>query len=195
MISAIIPYCGAGNSLPLVFYGYHESGVAPYARFLANLNSIPLDYVLRQKIQGQNLNLFLIEQLPIILPKTYERRFGRKTAADIVKEEVLALTYTALDMEPFARDMGHVDPKTGDVLPPFKWDEEDRAHRRAKLDALYFHLYGITDRDDVKYIFSTFPIVEREDTARWRRYLSRDLCLAYMDALEAGDPDIRVCLR
>ena len=26
------------------------------------------------------------------------------------------------------------------------WDEEDRAHRRAKLDALFFHLYGVTDR-------------------------------------------------
>ena len=51
-----------------------------------------------------------------------------------MKDDVLALTYTANDMELFARDMGY----TG---KPFKWDEGDRARRRARLDALYFMLY------------------------------------------------------
>ena len=36
---------------------------------------------------------------------------------------------------------------------------------RAKLDALYFHLYGVTDRDDIRYVYSTFPIVERDEKA------------------------------
>ena len=96
-------------------------------------------------------------------------------------------------MAPFARDMGYVD-KAGKVKPPFVWDEERRLKLRAKLDAVYFHLYGVVDRDDVRYIYSTFPIVEREEMAAYGRYRSRDLCLAYMSALAAGDPDAEVAL-
>ena len=33
---------------------------------LANLNAIVLDFVARQKIHGQNLNLFIVEQLPVV---------------------------------------------------------------------------------------------------------------------------------
>ena len=98
-------------------------------------------------------------------PERYEAvRFGPKTAGEIVREAVLELTYTAHDMAAFARDLGYVD-EAGEVRPPFIWDEERRLKLRAKLDAVYFHLYGVTGRDDVRYIYSTFPIVEREETA------------------------------
>ncbi len=110
-----------------------------------------------------------------------------------MREAVLELTYTAHDMAPFAHDMGYVDKK-GQVKPPFIWDEERRQKLRAKLDAAYFHLYGVTDRDDVRYIYSTFPIVEREEMNAFGRYRSRDLCLAYMSALAAGDPDAEIDL-
>ncbi len=127
-------------------------------------------------------------------PERYEtERFGPKTAGEIVREAVLELTYTAHDMAPFARDMGHVD-EAGEVLPPFRWDEDRRLRLRAKLDALYFHLYGVTDRDDIRYIYSTFPIVEREEEKVWGRYRSRDLCLAWTSALAAGDPDAEIDL-
>ena len=109
----------------------------------------------------------------------------------IVREAVLELTYTAHDMAPFARDLGYVD-ETGGVKPPFVWDEERRLHLRAKLDAVFFHLYGVTDRDDVRYVYSTFPIVERQETATYGRYRLRDLCLAWLNALAAGQPDTRV---
>ena len=77
-------------------------------------------------------------------------------------------------------------------MPPFRWDEERRLHLKAKLDALYFHLYGITDRDDVRYIYSSFPIVERQERQRYGSYRSRDLCLAWLNALKAGQPDAPV---
>ena len=104
---------------------------------------------------------------------------------------MLELTYTAHDMAPFARDMGHVDV-AGDLLPPFVWDKERRLFKRAKLDAVFFHLYGVTGRDDVRYVYSTFPIVEREETAAHGAYRSRELCLAWMNALAAGDPDAEI---
>ena len=91
----------------------------------------------------------------------------------------------------FARDVGYVDER-GEVLPPVVWDEDRRLHLRAKLDAVFFHLYGITDRDDVRDIYATFPIVERQETAAYGRYRSRDLCLAWLNALAAGQPDAGV---
>lgn len=80
--------------------------------------------------------------------------------------------------------MGYVD-EDGEVKPPFIWNEERRLVLRAKLDAVFFHLYGITDRDDIRYIYSTFPIVEREEKAKYYGiYRSCELCLAYMNALQ-----------
>ena len=93
---------------------------------------------------------------------------------------MLRLTYTAHDMAPFARDLGYDGP-------PFTWDEEERRHLRARLDALYFHLYGL-DHDDADYVLGTFPIVRRQDEAAFGSYRTRDLVLAYMNALAAGTP-------
>ena len=89
--------------------------------------------------------------------------------------------------------MGHVN-EHGKVLPPFWWDDDRRLNLRAKLDALYLHLYGVTDRDDIRYIYQTFPIVEREEQAAYGAYRSRDLCLAWTNALAAGDPDAEIDL-
>lgn len=41
----------------------------------------------------------------------------------------------------------------------------------------------------IRYIYSTFPIVEREEVALHGRYRSRELCLAWINALMAGQPD------
>ena len=187
MIAAFIPRAGVGNTLPLL--SLEDATAGATSLLLANLNAIPFDFVARQKIQGQHLNWFIVEQLPVVPPERYEAvSFGPKTAAEIVREAVLELTYTAHDMAPFARDMGHVDG-AGQVLPPFRWDPDRRLMLRAKLDALYFHLYGVTGRDDISYIYSTFPIVEKQERRAWASYRSLDLCLAWMNALDAGKPD------
>ena len=189
VIAAIIPQSGVGNTFPVLLPSENPDAYAIAAsHLLANLNAIPFDYVARQKVQGQHLNWYIVEQLPVVPPDRYEAtRFGPKTAAEIVRDAVLELTYTAHDMAPFARDLGYDGP-------PFQWDEYHRLYLRAKLDALFFHLYGITDRDDIRYIYSTFPIVARQETAAYDRYLSRDLCLAWMNALTAGDPEAEIVL-
>ena len=151
---------------------------------VANLNSLCLDFIARQKIQGANFNLFIIEQLPVIAPTDYDRPFGNTTARELVRDHVLRLTYTAHDLAPFARDLGY----TG---PPFPWDDDKRRHLRARLDALYFHLYGL-NREDAAYVLSTFPIVRREDESQFGTHRTRDLILAYMNALAAGDTDTDV---
>ena len=92
-----------------------------------------------------------------------------------------ALTYTAHDMSPFARDLGYDGP-------PFIWDAEERRRLRARLDALYFHLYGLS-RDDAGYILDTFPIVRKQDEKEFGSYRTKELILAYMNALAAGDTE------
>lgn len=196
MIAALIPTGAAGNTLPLL--DLEDSGAGEVALLAANLNTTAYDFVARQKVQGQHLNWFIVEQLPVIPKDRYTRIFGPKTATQIVREAVLELTYTAHDMAAFARDMGYVDDMD-EVLPPFVWDEGRRLHLRAKLDALYFILYGIFDpenaassREDIRYIYSTFPIVERQENVRWGSYRSCDLALAWINALMAGQPDAEV---
>jgi hypothetical protein len=187
MIAAVMPAVAFGNKTPLLMPDARND--RQEWRLVAELNSFAHDFVVRQKVHGQTLNLFLIEQLPVLTPEHYSRRFGPRTATEIVKDHVLRLTYTAHDMEPFARDMGYVN-KNGKVKPPIVWDEAERRHLRARLDALYFILYGVTDEDDIRYILSTFPIVERKDREAFDGvYLARELILWYKRALEAGDPE------
>ena len=183
MIASLVPRSGFGNTLPLLMPDPVDIDTYPENAWLcaACLNSFALDFVARQKVQAQHLNWFVVEQLPVIAPDAYDRRFGAVTARELVRDHVLRLTYTAHDMAPFARDLGHDGP-------PFVWDEEERRHLRARLDALYFHLYGL-GRDDARYVVETFPIVRREDEARFGRYRTRDLILAYMNALRAGDTE------
>ena len=188
-IAALFPAVGFGNSIALLV---PESSVRNEWLLAANFNATVFDFATRQKVQGQNLNWYIVEQLPVVPPSRYEEmHFGAKTAAEIVREAVLELSYTAHDMAPFAKDLGHVDA-AGQPKPPFVWDAERRLRLRAKLDALFFHLYGLTDRDDIRYIYSCFPIVERQETAAYGRYRTRDLCLAWMNALDAGQPDAQV---
>ena len=190
-IASLLPTVGFGNKVPIL---KPEAGSRAEWLLAANFNAIILDFVARQKVQGQTLNLFIVEQLPVVPPALYETIcFGTKTAGAIVREAVLELTYTAHDMAPFARDMGYVN-KAGEVKPPFTWDEARRLYLRAKLDAVFFHLYGVTDHEDIRYIYSTFPIVEHQEQGAYGCYRSRDLCLAWMNALAAGDPDVEIGL-
>lgn len=182
MVASILPGAAYNNKAALLLVDDAEDA----ALLTGNLNSFALDFVARRKIQGTNANWYIVEQLPIVPPEGYEVRFGSKTAKEIVCADLLALTYTASDLEPFARELGYEGP-------PYRWDEEDRRNRRARLDALYLHLYGI-GREDADYILSTFPIAERHDRASHNRYLTRDLILAWMNALEAGEPDAEIVL-
>ncbi len=199
MIATVLPTCGAVHALP-VLLPTRAASKADFpeqaASILANLNCICFDYLARQKVQTTHFSWYIVEQLPVIPRDAYGRIFGDKTALEIIRAAVLELTYTSVDLAIFAKDLGHVDDE-GKPLAPFAWDDERRFHLRAKLDALFFILYGVFDPDHaalsheaITYIYSTFPIVERHDRERWKHYRSRDLALAYINALMAGDIDV-----
>ena len=188
MIASLVPCSGFGNTLPLLLPPRKKLSAYRQRAWLlaACLNSMAFDFVARQKVQGQHLNWFVVEQLPVVAHGEYCRRLGDTTARDLVRDHVLRLTYTANDMAPFAHDLGHDGP-------PIKWDPEQRRHLRARLDALYFHLYGLS-REDAAYVLDTFPIVRRQDESAYGTFRTRDLIIAYMNALAAGDTETVVAL-
>ncbi len=177
MIASIVPTTACGNKLPMLVPTGGGSA-QDISLLLANLNSFAFDFVVRQKVHSTSINWFIAEQFPVIAPERFEEAIGGVNIGDYIRNEVLALTYTAHDMAPFARDMGYVD-ENGMVKPPFVWDEEDRAHRIARLDALFMYLYGLSE-DDAEYILSTFPIIKEKDMASFGKYRTAQLVLGYM---------------
>jgi len=186
LVAAVLPLCGAGNSL-LVFDCPDFLSAESYAALLGILNSFVCDYFIRQKISGVNLNQFALKQLPMLRPEelgqdcTWHRGVSYAHWSVL---RVLGLTYTAWDLQPFAQDCGYDGP-------PFRWDGERRFLLRCELDAAYFHLYGIA-RDDVDYIMETFPIVKRKDEAAHGEYRTKRVILEIYDAMqramETGEP-------
>ena len=136
-------------------------------------------------MQSTHLNFYIVEQLPILPLDAFARPIGAITAEVIIRDHVLRLSYTAHDLKPFAEDLGHQGA-------PFAWDADEGLHLRARLDALFFLLYGL-DRDAAEHILGTFPIVREEEERQFAgRFRSRDLILGYMAAFDAGDPTSRI---
>src|ERR1700730_3987874 len=99
MIAAMIPRAPCGNTLPLLLpdrlahagsLGWGRSSrilgndLPVYCDFapllLANLKSFVLDFVARQKIQGNHLNFYIVEQLPTV-PEGACRMCRRRSSA------------------------------------------------------------------------------------------------------------------
>ena len=184
-IAAILPWAGFSDTLGLLSAGDNVDALIA-ACLVANLNSLCLDHITRRKIQSAHLKWFAVEQLPVIARSNYDRAFGETSARELVRDHVLRLSYTAHDLEPFARDLGY----EGD---PFIWNPAERRQLRARLDALYFHLYGL-DADDTAYILDQFPVLEKNERKAHGRYLTKELVLGYHRALAAGDTESEIRL-
>ncbi len=144
----------------------------------AAYNSFVMDYCLRNSFSQPSIPQGTSEQVPMLPPSAFAASVpwhSSVTLANWIRPRVLELTWTAWDMEPFARDLG-------DAGQPFRWDEARRAVLRAELDGAFFHLYGV-ERDDVDYILATFPIVNRNDVKRHGEERTRRLVLDAYDRL------------
>lgn len=184
VIASLIPRVAVGHKFPLMFAGREPRLVAA---LYGNLCSSALDYAARQKVGGTSLTYFIVKQLPILAPAAYMARApwaSEISVRDWLLPRVLELTYTAWDLEPFARDCGHEGP-------PFRWDPERRFLLRAELDAAFFHLYGLS-HDDADYILDTFPIVRKSDEKEHGEYRTKRVILmtydAMHEAISAGRP-------
>jgi hypothetical protein len=168
IITFAFPLAGLGDSGNILIPSNAQHPELLYSNSVA----MPLDYVLRQKLGGTNLNFFQFEQLPFLSEAQLALH------AQSLTPRILELTYTAHDMAPFARDLG-------DTGAPFRWDEVRRAVIRAELDALFFHLYGI-NREDTAYILDTFNVTRDNDVKAHGTYRTKDLVLAEYDRMAAA---------
>ena len=174
-IPAFIPRAGAGNAFHLMFTRVTPSLVAA---LVAVQSSLVFDFVSRQKVGGVAMGLFVWKQLPVPTPTMLEPHLP------FIAPRVLELVYTAYDMTPLARDLGDEDE-------PFRWDEDRRAQLRAELDAFFFRLYGIDDRDDVDYILETFQSetggLKHNEIRDHGEYRTKRLVLAEYDRMAAAE--------
>lgn len=166
-MSAIFPISAVGNSMPIFIF----NNTVQVWLLLANFSNLILDFIVRNKLGGTNMNFHYIKQFPIIPIERYS-----EIIQAIIKQNVLELTYTAYDLKPFAEDMGYYGE-------PFIWEEEQRLQLKCELDAIYAHLYEIS-KDDLDYILETFPIVKRKDIEKYGEYKTKRLILEKYDEYE-----------
>jgi hypothetical protein len=192
VIAAVLPRAGAGNKIPL-FFPSPTVSPAHSAALLANLSSLVLDFVARQKIGGTTLNYFYLKQFPVLGPASY-------TDADLayIVPRVLELTHTAHDLQAWADDLAEYDYRPVDQrTTPFAWNTERRVQLRAELDAYYADLYGLT-RDELRYILDpadvmgpdypseSFRVLKNGEMRRYREYRTQRVVLAAWDSLHEG---------
>ncbi|MEK8019816.1 MAG: ATP-binding protein, partial [Candidatus Parabeggiatoa sp.] len=138
-------------------YFASESFNLSYGRNLINgellilvsiLNSLVLDYFLRQKVSA-NINMFYVYQLPI--PRLTEK----DSAFTPIVTRAAKLICTTPEFDDLAKAVGLGSHKNGVTHP------EERARLRAELDGMVAHLYGLT-YEEFRHILGTFPIVKDE---------------------------------
>ena len=90
-------------------------------------------------------------------------------------------------------DFARMNPNTG-TAPIFRTRRDADLTKRIydRLPVLVDRSSGEDDPDDVDYIYSTFPIVERQEIRDHWRFLTRDLAKHWINALQAGRPDAEI---
>ena len=176
-VAVFLPRAAAAASLPLML----PRVVPPFAAALiAAQSSLVFDYVARQKVDGPAVRAAHWKQLPVPAPDMLESHLP------FIVPRVLELVYTSPDIRPLARDL---DDRGDD---PFAWDPDRRVSLRAELDAFFFRVYGIDDRDDAEYITETLQTGaggleqgKSQDDDGGRR--ARKLILAAYDRMAEAD--------
>jgi hypothetical protein len=175
VIASLIPRVAVGHTAPLMF---SELDPRLVSGLYSNLCSFVLDYTARQKVGGTHLTYGYLKQLPILAPNFYavDTPWARSVVLrDWLLPRVLELTFTAWDVEPFAKDVGYDGP-------PFRWDPARRFLMRSELDAAFFHLYSIS-RDHTAHVMDTFPIVRKNDEKAHGEYRTKRVILEIFDAM------------
>lgn len=184
-IVGLMPRVAVGHTMPLLIAPDRQP--AEMACLLANLNSLILDYVARQKVGGTHLTYGFLKQLPLLRPDAFLPEHQ-----EFIVPRVLELTYTANDLTPWARDLGYDGA-------PFRWDPDRRALLRAELDAWFARAYVLT-RDELRYVLDpadvmgvdwpseTFRVLNKNEERQFGEYRTRRLVLQVWDALAAGLP-------
>lgn len=178
---------GVGHTATLALS--ERSGV-PGAALLAQLASIPFDYVTRQKLNGTHASISYVKQFPILAPEQIPANIQWEMA-----KRVIELTYFNHDMDAWAEELWEeMTDEQRNEMPnvgqkePFIFDPDRRAVLQAELDAIVAHLYGLTT-DELRYILDpedicgpgcineTFRVLKERELREYGEYRTRRLVL------------------
>lgn len=170
--------------------GVREGTQAGRRSFFANLSSFALDFALRQKVQGQNLNWFIVGRQPSSPPSASKSRCPphspKPCAAQLMNGHHLHPHGGRLCHSPSAGPDLH-RPGTWPRLPATGvWTPKGPCCRLlcgTRPSAapvwprwmLLFYLYGL-DAHDAAYIMNTFPIVREHDEKSLRQFSHPNRC-------------------
>ena len=174
LLPAPLPVAGVGNSLPLI-------SAARLPLLLAALSTLPIDYLVRQKHAGANVNFFKLEQVPVPPPADYDQPspWGPGTIADWV----LARFARAVVWAPGLSGLADELRRDGVPVPDLEDDDpRARAQARAELDAVHAVLLGLT-RDELSHLLGTFGALRLRDERQSGQFTTAALVLAAYDAL------------
>jgi hypothetical protein len=188
VIPCILPSFAVGHKFPIIL---SNLGADFICCLYANLCSIVLDYVARQKVAGTNLTYFYLKQLPVLPPRAYTAAMRK-----FVRERVLELTFTSRSMQGFASDLGYDGQ-------PFVWHDERRAKLKAELDAFFAVCYGV-ERNELAFILDpvsvrgdqypteTFRVLKERESETFGEFRTANLTLDAFDRLHADFALMRV---
>ena len=180
LVPAPLPVVAVGNSLPLL-------SAPRLPLLLAALASLPVDYLMRQKHAGANLNFFKLEQVPLPSPDAYDRAAPWDTGVTVgdwvLRRFARAVTW-APGLEALADELRHSAPikQSGSVST-----DADRLLALAELDAAHAVLLGM-DRDDLTHVLSTFTALRERERRRHGTFATAARVLAAFDVLTGADP-------
>ncbi|QQO14804.1 N-6 DNA methylase [Bradyrhizobium diazoefficiens] len=181
VIASVIPKVAVGHTSPQFFLNVSaELGGA----FLANVSSIVLDFVARQKVGGTHLTFGYLNQFPVLPPSAFST-----DDLDFIRPRVLELTYTSHAMKAWAEDLGYSGQ-------PFAWNENRRAQVRAELDVFFASKYGLTHEElqyvldpakvkGVDYPSETFRVLKEKEIRLHGGYRTERLVLEAWQRMEA----------
>lgn len=174
VIFSVIPATAVGNTMPLI--NFNKKSAKEICCFIANMNSIVLDYIARQKLGGTALNFFIINQLPVIPPEIFHSfEIQGEKAIEWISHRVLKLTYTSYDIKDFAHDCEYFGE-------PFDWNSESREHIMRELDAAFAILYGLS-KDEIEIVLDHFRSLKKIEIRKYGEYRTRRLVLEAWERL------------
>ena len=178
---------GVGNSATLL---YAERGTMPGAVLLGMMSSIPFDYATRQKIGGSHASIGFVKQFPVLTPEQISTDWQWQ-----IVRRVAELQYFNHDLDGWAEELWEemTDEQRAELpqignKQPWTFDPDNRAVLQAELDAIFAHLYGLSE-EDLRYILDpedvcgagcineTFRVLKDNEIRRYGEYRTRRLVL------------------
>lgn len=182
LLPSPLPVVGVGNSLPLI-------SAPRLPLLLAALSSLPIDYLLRQKHAGANVNFFKLEQVPVPSPESYDKPspWSDGTIGDWVLARFARAVVWGPGLQGLADELraaGVDGPEFAGLTPVEQAGDraEDRAEARAEIDAAHAVLLGLT-RDDLAHLLGTFEALQTRERRRFGRFVTAERVLRAHDRL------------